>query len=87
MKFNYKTEHVCPTSVSFDYNDGVITNIKFRKDATGTLSFCPDDERLELGKDCGRMRRQHLRRKQHVLRRSIGEGGAAAKEYADKNKK
>ncbi|MPN15885.1 hypothetical protein SDC9_163221 [bioreactor metagenome] len=39
MKFNYKTQNVCSKSVSFDYNDGIITNIKFKDGCNGNLKL------------------------------------------------
>ena len=37
MKFNYKTKDVCSSSISFDYNDGVITNVFFKGGCSGNL--------------------------------------------------
>ncbi len=88
MKFNYKTENVCSTSVSFDYNDGIITNIKFKEGCNGNLKLLSkimngwDWEKIANecgGNTCGANSTSCADQLAKAVR--------AAKEYADKNKK
>jgi uncharacterized protein (TIGR03905 family) len=37
MKYTYKTQHVCSSSISFDINDDVITNVSFTGGCNGNL--------------------------------------------------
>ena len=37
MKYEYKTSGVCSSSVSFDINDGIVTNIRFIGGCNGNL--------------------------------------------------
>ena len=38
MRYTYKTKGVCPTEISFDINDNIITNIKFNRRMPRKLS-------------------------------------------------
>ncbi len=37
MKYTYKTQHVCSSSISFDINDDVVTNVAFTGGCNGNL--------------------------------------------------
>ena len=37
MKYEYKTTGVCSSAVSFDINDGIVTNIRFTGGCNGNL--------------------------------------------------
>ena len=37
MKYTYKTQHVCSSSISFDINDDVVTNVSFTGGCNGNL--------------------------------------------------
>ena len=37
MTFHYKTRGTCSSSISFDLNDGIVTNIKFKDGCNGNL--------------------------------------------------
>lgn len=63
MRYEYKTENVCPQTISFDINDNVITNIAFYGGCNGNLKAISKllegatveaiEEKL-LGNTCGR---------------------------------
>ena len=37
MKFNYRTQGTCSRNISFDLEDGVVTNIRFEGGCNGNL--------------------------------------------------
>ena len=37
MKYNYRTQGVCSRSISFDLEDGIISNVKFDGGCNGNL--------------------------------------------------
>ena len=37
MKYTYKTQHVCSSSIPFDINDDVVTNVAFTGGCNGNL--------------------------------------------------
>lgn len=37
MKYTYKTQHTCSSSISFDINDDVVTNVSFTGGCNGNL--------------------------------------------------
>ena len=39
MEFTYKTKDVCASEISFDINDGIVTNIKFNGGCNGNLKM------------------------------------------------
>lgn len=62
MKHTYRTHHVCSREISFDLNDGIVTNVTFVGGCNGNLKAigklvegCPADDIIKKlrGNICG----------------------------------
>ncbi len=62
MRHTYKTSGTCSREISFDLNDGIVTNVKFVGGCDGNLKAisklvegmkAEDVERLLIGNTCG----------------------------------
>ncbi len=88
MKFNYKTSGVCSSSITFDYDDGIVKNIKFRGGCDGNLKAiaklvngwtCDEIAEKCKGNTCGTNKTS--------CADQLAKAVLAAKHYANKNKK